>query len=393
MIDRIQSLVVGMEDRLIEIRRHIHAHPELSFEEKKTAAFVEEQLRSMGLEPQRMASTGVVCVIEGGKPGPVVALRGDMDALPIKEENEASYCSQNDGVMHACGHDVHTTCVLGAAMVLNELKADLNGSVKLIFQPGEEKLPGGASIMIKEGALENPKPEAIFGQHVFPELDAGKVGFRAGKYMASADEVYLTVRGKGGHAALPHKNIDPVAAAAQVLIALQQVASRKANPLLPTVLSFGKIEANGATNVIPDKVEIAGTFRTFDEEWRAEAHEEIKRIAEQTAASFGAACDVRVEKGYPFVHNDEALTERARRSAEAYLGKENVVDLEMRATGEDFSYYSQVMPGSFHRLGVRNEAKGIVHPVHTPQFDVDESCLEIGSGLMAWLAIEELNSK
>lgn len=391
MIDRIKSLSAEYADRLVEIRRHLHAHPELSFQEEQTARYVEGILQEMGLEPVRMANTGIICMIEGGQPGPVVALRGDMDALPIKEENSASYCSQNDGVMHACGHDVHTTCVLGAAMILNEVKSDLKGSIKLIFQPGEEKLPGGASILIKEGALENPRPQAIFGQHVFPELEAGKVGFRAGKYMASADEVYLTIKGKGGHAALPHKNIDPVAATAQVLITLQQVASRKANPLMPTVLSFGKIEANGATNVIPDKVEVAGTFRTFDEEWRIEAHEWIKRIAEETASAFGASCDVRIEKGYPFVNNDEALTARARAAAEAYLGEENVVDLEMRASGEDFSYYTQVMPGSFHRLGVRNEAKGIVHPVHTPQFDVDESCLNVGSGLMAWLAIEELN--
>ncbi len=393
MIERIQAAATQHFERLVSIRRHLHAHPELSFEEHETSAYVEGILTEMGLKVERMANTGLVCMIEGAESGPVVALRGDMDALPILEQNDASYCSTNEGVMHACGHDVHTTCILGAAMILNELKGELKGSVKLIFQPGEEKLPGGASIMIKEGALKNPTPKAIFGQHVHPELDAGRVGFRAGKYMASCDEVYLTVKGKGGHGALPHKNIDPVLIAAQTIVAMQQVASRRANPMMPTVLSFGKIEGKGATNVIPDRVEIAGTFRTFDETWRQEAHEMIRHIAEETAKAYGGECEVRIEKGYPYVHNHEELTERARAAAVEYLGEENVVELDMRATGEDFSYYSQVMPGSFHRLGVRNEERGIVHPVHNSRFDVDEECLRVGSGLMAWLAITEMNEK
>lgn len=393
MIERIQAAATQHFERLVSIRRHLHAHPELSFEEHETSAYVEGILAEMGLKVERMANTGLVCMIEGAESGPVVALRGDMDALPILEQNDASYGSTNEGVMHACGHDVHTTCILGAAMILNELKGELKGSVKLIFQPGEEKLPGGASIMIKEGALKNPTPKAIFGQHVHPELDAGRVGFRAGKYMASCDEVYLTAKGKGGHGALPHKNIDPVLIAAQTIVAMQQVASRRANPMMPTVLSFGKIEGKGATNVIPDRVEIAGTFRTFDETWRQEAHEMIRQIAEETAKAYGGECEVRIEKGYPYVHNHEELTERARAAAVEYLGEENVVELDMRATGEDFSYYSQVMPGSFHRLGVRNEERGIVHPVHNSRFDVDEECLRVGSGLMAWLAITEMNEK
>jgi len=393
MIERIQVAATQHFERLVSIRRHLHAHPELSFEEHETSAYVEGILTEMGLKVERMANTGLVCMIEGAESGPVVALRGDMDALPILEQNDASYCSTNEGVMHACGHDVHTTCILGAAMILNELKGELKGSVKLIFQPGEEKLPGGASIMIKEGALKNPTPKAIFGQHVHPELDAGRVGFRAGNYMASCDEVYLTVKGKGGHGALPHKNIDPVLIAAQTIVAMQQVASRRANPMMPTVLSFGKIEGKGATNVIPDRVEIAGTFRTFDETWRQEAHEMIRQIAEETAKAYGGECEVRIEKGYPYVHNHEELTARARAAAVEYLGEENVVELDMRATGEDFSYYSQVMPGSFHRLGVRNEERGIVYPVHNSRFDVDEECLRVGSGLMAWLAITEMNEK
>ena len=390
MIDQIKAAADRIYERLVAVRRHLHAHPELSFQEHQTSDYVENALKELGLEVTRMATTGLVVMIEGGKPGPVIALRGDMDALPILEKNDVPYCSTNEGVMHACGHDVHTTCLLGAAMILNELKDGLSGSVKLIFQPGEEKLPGGASIMIKEGALENPRPVSIFGQHVHPELEVGKVGFKAGKYMASCDEVYLTVKGKGGHGALPHKNIDPILIAAETIVAMQQVVSRHSDPMMPTVLSFGRIEGKGATNVIPDTVEIAGTFRTFDEDWRQEAHKWIGQIAEETAKAHGGTCEVRIERGYPFVHNDEALTERARTAAEAYLGAENVVDLEMRATGEDFSYYSQVMPCSFHRLCVRNEAKGIIHPVHSPHFDVDEACLRLGAGLMAWLAVNEM---
>ncbi|MEQ9188731.1 MAG: M20 family metallopeptidase [Cryomorphaceae bacterium] len=390
MVDQIKEAAQKHAGQLVEIRRHLHAHPELSFQEHETSKYVERTLKEMGVEVQRMAQTGLVVLIKGKHPGPVVALRGDMDALPIVEKNKVPYCSTNRGVMHACGHDVHTTCVLGAAMILNGMKEELSGTVKLIFQPGEEKLPGGASIMIKDGALKNPAPASIFGQHVHPELEVGKVGFRAGKYMASCDEVYLTIQGRGGHGAMPHMNIDPILIAADTLLAMQQVVSRRSNPMVPTVLSFGRIEGLGATNVIPDEVEVAGTFRTFDEEWRMEAHGLIQRIAEETAKSYGGTCIVRIEKGYPFVYNDEALTQRARAAAVEYLGAENVVDLEMRATGEDFSYYSQAMPGSFHRLGVRNESKGIVHPVHSSHFDVDEACLSIGAGMMAWLAINEL---
>jgi amidohydrolase len=391
MIDRIKHAAQSFESTLVEIRRHLHAHPELSFAEHQTAAYVESWLNRWGIPYQRLSNTGVVAHLYGKPGAKVIALRGDMDALPIHEKSEKPYCSIHKGVMHACGHDVHTTCVLGAAYLLHQLKDDWSGTVKLIFQPGEEKLPGGASIMIRDGVLEGPRPEAIFGQHVYPELEAGKVGFRSGKYMASCDEVYLTVVGKGGHGAMPHKVIDPVLMSAHILIALQQLTSRHSNPLMPTVLSFGKIEGQGATNVIPDEVTIAGTFRTFDETWRAEAHQLIHRIATSTAEALGGSCEVRIEKGYPFVYNDEALTHSAVEAAQAYLGKENVVELDMRATGEDFSYYSQVMPGTFYRLGVRNEDVGIVHPVHTSRFDVDESSLPIGAGLMAWLAIHELS--
>ena len=390
MIDKVKERADHYFSKLVEIRKHLHQHPELSFEENKTADFVFSTLKSVGLHPERMAKTGVVAMINGGHSGPVIALRADLDALPIQEMNDVPYKSLNNGVMHACGHDVHTASLLGAAMILNDLKADLSGSIKLIFQPGEEKLPGGASIMIKEGVLENPKPASIVGQHVFPELEVGKVGFRSGMYMASCDEIHITVKGKGGHGAMPHLAIDPVLISSHLVIALQQVVSRKSNPLIPSVLSIGKFIANGATNVIPDQVKLEGTFRTFDEEWRIEAHQEIMKIAENLVTSMGGTCDIDIKKGYPFVYNDEELTERSRLSAAKYLGEQNVVELPMRATGEDFSFYTQAMPGTFYRLGVANAAKGITHPVHSAHFDADEEALRIGSGLMAWIAMNEL---
>ena len=390
MIDKVKERADHYFSKLVEIRKHLHQHPELSFEENKTADFVFSTLKSVGLHPERMAKTGVVAMINGGHSGPVIALRADLDALPIQEMNDVPYKSLNNGVMHACGHDVHTASLLGAAMILNDLKADLSGSIKLIFQPGEEKLPGGASIMIKEGVLEKPKPASIVGQHVFPELEVGKVGFRSGMYMASCDEIHITVKGKGGHGAMPHLAIDPVLISSHLVIALQQVVSRKSNPLIPSVLSIGKFIANGATNVIPDQVKLEGTFRTFDEEWRIEAHQEIMKIAENLVSSMGGTCDIDIKKGYPFVYNDEELTERSRLSAAKYLGEQNVVELPMRATGEDFSFYTQAMPGTFYRLGVANAAKGITHPVHSAHFDADEEALRIGSGLMAWIAMNEL---
>jgi len=386
----IKERAAELSSRLIEIRRFIHANPELSFEEHNTAKYVFDFLTDLGLSPSYMANTGVVAVIEGAKPGKTIALRADLDALPIQEDSAQPYCSTKPGVMHACGHDVHTTSLLGAAHILTGLKSEITGSVKLIFQPGEEQLPGGASLMIKEGVLENPQPAAILGQHVFTDLEVGKVGFRSGQYMASCDEIHISVHGRGGHAAMPHKNIDPVLISAHIITGIQQIVSRRANPLTPSVVSFGKVEANGATNVIPDTVSLAGTFRTFDETWRNQAHHEIKTLCEELAVAMGGSCDVDIRKGYPYVHNNPLLTEQARSAAVEFLGEENVVNLDMRMTGEDFSFYTQEMPGSFYRLGVRNEAKGITHPVHTTKFDVDESCLEIGAGLMAWIAINYL---
>jgi amidohydrolase len=335
--------------------------------------------------------TGIVAHIRGKNPGSrIIALRADLDALPITEENDVPYRSLHHGVMHACGHDVHTSCLLGAARILHELRDEWNGTVKLIFQPGEERLPGGASLMIKEGALDTPPASAILAQHVVPDLEVGKVGFRPGMYMASTDELYLTVIGKGGHAALPHTLIDPVLITAHILTALQHVVSRKARPGVPSVLSFGKMIANGATNVIPDKVELEGTFRTMDEEWRAEAHRIMVETAQHIANGMGGICEFRVERGYPFLVNDEQLTLSAKRAAEEYVGADNVVDLDIRMTAEDFSYYSQLMPACFYRLGTRNTGSGITSGLHTSTFDVDEKSLELGMGLMAWLAYSML---
>ncbi len=394
MIERIKQISAANLPETIAIRRHLHAHPELSFQETQTSAYISAQLDAMGIAYTKgYVNTGIVAHIYGKSPETkVIALRGDMDALPISEQNTASYCSQNSGVMHACGHDVHTACLLGAARILNALKEEFSGTIKLVFQPGEEKLPGGASLMIKAGALESPKASAIFGQHVAPDLEVGKVGFRAGMYMASTDELYFTVHGKGGHAALPHTLIDPVLITAHIITALQQVVSRRCKPGVPSVLSFGKVIANGATNIIPDEVKVEGTFRTMNEEWREEAHHIMIDVAKNMAKSMGGTCEFRVERGYPFLVNDESLTLLAIDSARNYLGTANVVDLEMRMTAEDFSYYSQLMPACFYRLGTRNESKGITYGVHTSTFDIDEASLEIGSGLMAYLAIRQLES-
>jgi amidohydrolase len=393
MKEQILELSAGIFDGVVANRRHLHSHPELSFHELETSAFVAGKLEELGLEYCKMADTGLVALIKGEKPSNnVVALRADMDALPILEANDVPYKSQNNGVMHACGHDVHTSSLLGTAKILSSLKSQFGGTVKLIFQPAEEKLPGGASLMIKEGVLENPKPQAVLGQHVMPLIDAGKVGFRAGKYMASTDEIYVTVKGKGGHGAQPQQNIDPVMITAYMLTALQQVISRFADPKNPSVLSFGKVIANGATNVIPNEVYLEGTFRTMDEKWRGEAHKKMKKMAEGIAESMGGSCDFNIVRGYPFLINEEKLTAITRSHAEDYLGKENVLDLDIWMAAEDFAYYTQVADSCFYRLGTRNESRGITSSVHTPTFDVEESALQLSTGLMAYLAIKQLGN-
>lgn len=391
--DKIQQLAQAYHPETVALRRHIHQNPELSFEEHETGKYVAAQLQQWGIQHQvGIAGTGVVALIEGKNPGKnTVALRADMDALPIIEANEVPYKSQNPGVMHACGHDVHTASLLGAAKILQETRQDWEGTVKLIFQPAEERLPGGASLMIKEGVLQNPNPTAIAGQHVHPPLAAGKVGFRPGRYMGSCDELYITITGKGGHGAMPQDCVDPILLAAHMITALQQIVSRNNDPTMPTVLTFGKINSTGgATNIIPKEVKIEGTFRTMNETWRKEAHRRMKYMAEHLIEGMGGKIDFFIDVGYPCLLNDEALTLRMRESAEDYLGVENVVDLPVRLTAEDFSYYSQEMPACFYRLGTGNVERGITSPVHSDTFDIDEEALKVGAGLMAWLAVQEL---
>lgn len=391
--EKITKLASQIHQEVIQNRRHLHQNPELSFHEYQTSAFVAAALDKLGIPYQKMADTGIVALLSGAKPSDaVVALRADMDALPITETNNVSYASKNQGVMHACGHDVHTSSLLGTARILSELKAEFAGTVKFIFQPAEEKLPGGASMMIKEGVLENPKPAAVLGQHVMPLIDCGKVGFRSGKYMASTDELYVTVHGKGGHGAQPQQNIDPVVIASHIIIALQQIVSRVADPKLPSVLSFGKVTANGATNVIPNEVKLEGTFRTMDEIWRAQAHQKMKKMAEGIAEAMGGSCDFNIVNGYPFLVNEEKLTAKVRGFAEDYLGKENVEDLDIWMAAEDFAYYSQVADACFYRLGTRNEEKEITSSVHTPTFDIDENALNVSTGLMAYIAVKQLGN-
>ncbi|MEP0712979.1 M20 family metallopeptidase [Algoriphagus sp.] len=391
--DKIKSLASAYKNEVIANRRHLHANPELSYQEYNTAKFVKEKLQEIGITTiESKANTGWAALIEGKNPSKrVIALRADMDALPIIEANEVPYKSQIPGVMHACGHDAHTASLLGAAKILHELKDEFEGTVKLIFQPGEEVAPGGASLMIADQVLENPRPNGIIGQHVMPFIEVGKVGFRPGIYMASADEIYVTVKGKGGHAAMPETLIDPVLIASHMIVALQQVVSRAASPKIPSVLSFGRVEALGATNVIPNEVKIQGTFRTLDEEWRAKAHEKMLSIAKGIVEGMGGEVDFEIKKGYPFLKNDPELTHRSHQAAVAYLGQENVLDLDIWMAAEDFAFYSQEVEGCFYRLGTRNESKGITSGVHTPTFDIDEDALEVGAGLMAFLAVSELD--
>lgn len=393
MKEKIQQLAQQYHADTVACRRHLHAHPELSFEEVETGKFVAAQLTSMGIEHKHgVADNGVVALIKGRNPRKrTIALRADMDALPIQEANNVPYKSQNAGVMHACGHDAHTASLLGTVRILNTLRGEFEGTVKCIFQPGEEKLPGGASLMIKAGVLENPRPASIFGQHVHPPLNAGMIGLKPGIYMASADEIYVTVKGRGGHGAMPQECIDPVAVTAQIIVALQQVVSRYADPAVPTVLTFGKINsAGGATNIIPNEVKLVGTFRTMHEKWRSEAHKRMKKIAESIAKGYGAACVFQILKGYPVLFNHEELTKKTKKWAVEFLGKNNVVDLPLRMTAEDFAYFSQAMPACFYRLGTGNPGRGISSPIHTETFDIDEAALETGMGLMAWLAVKEL---
>lgn len=386
----IKKIAALYSNEIIQIRRHLHAHPELSFEESETSAYIISKLEEMGIPYKKgYAGFGIVARIDGKKGGKVIALRADMDALPINEMNDISYRSKYQNRMHACGHDVHTSCLLGAAKILSTLKDKFQGSVKLVFQPGEEKIPGGASLMLKENALAPDEPEIMIAQHVYPDMTKGTVGFKQGMYMASSDEIYITVKGKGGHAALPEKLVDPVLIASHLIVALQSVSSRYAPPGIPTVLSFGKVIANGAVNVIPDEVKIEGTFRTMNEEWRAKAHEHIARICEMTTSSYLAKAELEIRKGYPMLFNHPDVAEKAMELSKKYLGDKNVETLDIRMTAEDFAYFAERYPSVMYRLGTSEPGKTVT-PLHTSTFNVDETSIETGMGLMAWLAINFL---
>lgn len=388
MLEKIKQLAKNYAEEFVEVRHHLHSHPELSFEEYNTSEFIQDKLKMWGIPFQVMAKTGVVGLIKGKNPGSkIIALRADMDALPILEENNISYKSKNDGVMHACGHDVHTTCLLGAAKILNETKENWEGTIKLIFQPGEEKNPGGASLLIKEGVLQNPAPEKIFALHVHPGMEVGQFSFRGGMVMASADEIYITVKCKGGHAAAPQFTADSILVASQLVVSLQQIVSRNNNPFNPSVLSITAFNGGNTTNVIPSEVKLMGTFRAMNEDWRFKAHELIIKQTNELVTAMGAEADIKIDVGYPFVYNDVALSEETKKIAIEFAGDENVFETELRMGAEDFAYYSHEVPGCFFRLGAGNKEKGITSNVHTPTFNVDESAIEHGIGMMAWIAI------
>jgi hippurate hydrolase len=383
---KIKELANKYAPEFIEVRHHLHAHPELSYQEFETSKFVQTRLAGYNIPFEVKATTGVVGIIEGKNPqSRVVALRADMDALPILEENEVPYKSTKPGVMHACGHDVHTTCLLGAAKILSQTKDEWEGTVKLVFQPGEEKNPGGASLLIKEGVLENPKPQGIFALHVNPQLEVGKLSFREGKVMASADEIYISIKSKGGHAAAPHLTADTILIASHLIIALQQVISRNRDPFSPSVLSITSFQGGHTTNVIPSEVKLMGTFRAMDEAWRFKAHDIIRKVATELVHSMGAEIDLHIDVGYPTVYNHEQLNAMAKGVAQQYMGTACVEETEKRMGAEDFGYYSQQIPGCFFRLGTANKQKGITSGVHTPKFNIDEEAIEIGIGIMATL--------
>ncbi|MEQ9290322.1 MAG: amidohydrolase [Cyclobacteriaceae bacterium] len=391
MQEKIKELAAKYWPSCVDVRRYLHQHPELSFQEKNTSAYLERELKRLSPDQlQRIDDNGLLATIRGNAPGKTLVLRADMDALPIVETNTHDFVSKKPGVMHACGHDAHSAMLLTAAKILNETKMDWSGEVRLLFQPAEEKIPGGATLMIAGGVLREPVPAGVVGQHVMPALKSGQVGIRAGKFMASSDEIFITFKGKGGHGAMPENCIDPVLMAGNFLLAVQQIVSRRSSPKMPSVVSFGKIVGMGATNVIPDEVSLEGTLRTLDEDWREEALRLIEKMANNLAESMGGTCEVTINHGYPHLYNDPALASRLKSHLEEYVSAENVIEQDIWMAAEDFAYYSQQVPSCFYLLGTQGTNGLYQSGLHTPTFDIDEKAMELGSGLMAFLAIKEL---
>lgn len=385
MKEKILELSDLFFDEIVSIRRYMHMHPELSFQEFETSNYIKSILKSWDINfLDGYANTGILVNLEGKEPSSrVIALRADFDALPILEENDVEYKSKNEGIMHACGHDAHTASMLGALKILHKTKDHWRGTIKFIFQPAEERLPGGAKQMIEEGVLENPNVQHVIAQHVLPELEVGKVGFRCGTYMASTDELYITISGKGGHAAIPSSYNNPIIASSELVLDLNQFFNDKAD----AIFAIGYIDGKGSTNIIPNEVNLMGTFRALDESFRLESHNHMNRIVDQVAKKYNIKIDLNIKKGYPALNNDIQFTLNQINKAKEFLGEKNVIDLPIRMTAEDFSYFANAVPSCFYRLGTGNKDKGLIHGLHTSKFNIDEDSLKIGMGLMAFLAI------
>jgi amidohydrolase len=387
----ITTKVSAIYEKIKGYREHLHQNPELSYKEFNTMEYVAAKLKEIGIPYEKgVAGTGIIGIVRSSKHSKnqaCIGLRADLDALPIQEQNTASYKSKVEGVMHACGHDVHTSILLGAAEILFELREDLEHPIKLIFQPGEEKNPGGASLLIEAGVLENPKVKEMYALHVFPELEVGKLAIRPGLNMASCDELHLEIIGVGGHGAMPEKCINPILIGSKFIIEAQNIIHKSCPKEVPCVISFGHFDALGATNVIPERAEIKGTFRTMNEEWREKAAILLMDLANNLENKYKGNVNLIVSKGYPFLKNDEELTEKLKTKFESFFGPEKIEGLALRMTSEDFSFYSQTIPVCFFRLGVGNKEKGIVYSVHHPKFDIDSACLKTGMLAMIQAAL------
>lgn len=393
MANSIQTKITGMKDWLVEIRRTIHMSPELGFEEVETSKLVAGWLEKFGLQVQRgLAKTGVVGLLQGEKGGKTVAIRADMDALPLEEANQVPYRSKVKGKMHACGHDGHVTILLGVARLFSSIRERVKGNIKWVFQPAEEG-GGGGRIMVEEGALENPRVDAIFGAHLFPDLQIGKVGIHEKEGLAATDRVIIKILGKGGHGAYPHLSRDPILAAGHLITQIHSIVSRSIAPLDSAVVTIGKVSGGTAFNIIPDEVELLGTVRSLTPRVREELKSRLEQVTQGVAGSFDLDYRFDYQYGYPALVNDPEMSHLVASACAKGIGKENVEFIRPSMGGEDFAYYLQKVPGSFFRLGCRNEEKGIVHPFHSSSFDIDEDALPFGVEMFARIIDQYLGLK